>query len=925
MLLLETLEQRVTPSLLTPDQIRTAYGINNIQFPGSITGDGSGQTIAIIAQGNDPYLIDSSDTANFPGSDLGLFDSKYALQDPPSFKVVGENGEARPTKDLGYDYEFSSDVEWAHAIAPKASIVVVEQSFDTGTTDTLAGAIATAKAEGATVVSMSLAYGEFPQEINGYTGLDDQMFQAGTTYVASSGDTGAPGLYPAYSPNVLAVGGTVLNLNSDNSYNSETGWSNPSPPEVAILDDSEFVQSPGSYDSWPSITGNFTTTGNWTTSNGDGYNGEYMSGAVGSNATATWTFTNVPTGIPLEVSLSWPSKGGGASSATYKVYDGTPAAGPLLQTLTVDQSKGPIDNTGTAFASEIFEAQLPLSWTKLSSGSLTIVLDEGASSKNGPVYADAVAVSDYTYNGGSGGGISQYEPRPAYQDNLTISNGGTTTISGVTMRTMPDVSFDGYTWVVSVVDGQDSSFAGTSFAAPCWAGLIAIADQGLAVRGQGPLDSTSASGYELQTALYNLPASDFYDITFGFNGYNAGPGYDLVTGLGSPIANLLIPDLASQLVYSAPDNVKDHNIVVKQVGTNIDVTDNGALVAAQPESTISQIDISGSDASGTISLTADYSGGIFNSIPITFDGGTGGGSHSLSVSGSSSLTLLNCDATGANAGDFVVNGISSGKITFIHVQTTTDLATTGTVTLNVDPNNAISGNVTATFTLSGSSNKATLNNNMTNFTFTNPTNALNVNGHLAANTVNFTSLATGFNAPLTVNGNGGSDIVNLNVALTLGHGSTTGSLSVTAATINLGASIDATASTTPGSVNLTGSTALSTDITIKYGGTSTGTSGLSLSELILDGDVNLGSHKLTVFDSASTNEGIITGTISGSGGSLVKSGPGCTGEAQIKPSSSRASKNPGGSCVSIISRFGKRFVVDAAGPSCSRSASACGQ
>ena len=52
-LAVECLEERVTPSLLTPAQIRKAYGIDNIQFPGSsgsITGDGTGQTIAIIAQ-----------------------------------------------------------------------------------------------------------------------------------------------------------------------------------------------------------------------------------------------------------------------------------------------------------------------------------------------------------------------------------------------------------------------------------------------------------------------------------------------------------------------------------------------------------------------------------------------------------------------------------------------------------------------------------------------------------------------------------------------------------------------------------------------------------------------------------------------------------------------------------------------------------
>ena len=83
--------------------------------------------------------------------------------------------------------------------------------------------------------------------------------------------------------------------------------------------------------------------------------------------------------------------------------------------------------------------------------------------------------------------------------------------------------------------------AGTSAASPIWAGLIAIADQGRALEGGTPL-----TGYtQTLPALYSLPSADFNDITSGNNGYAAGPGYDLVTGRGTPIANLLVPALAS--------------------------------------------------------------------------------------------------------------------------------------------------------------------------------------------------------------------------------------------------------------------------------------------------------------------------------------------------------------------------------------------
>ena len=101
--------------------------------------------------------------------------------------------------------------------------------------------------------------------------------------------------------------------------------------------------------------------------------------------------------------------------------------------------------------------------------------------------------------------------------------------------------------------------AGTSAASPIWAGLIAIADQGRALEGGAPL-----TGYtQTLPALYSLPSADFHDIVYGSNGYSAGPGYDLVTGLGTPVANLLVPALASYQLrkydqgrHTAPDECR---------------------------------------------------------------------------------------------------------------------------------------------------------------------------------------------------------------------------------------------------------------------------------------------------------------------------------------------------------------------------------
>jgi hypothetical protein len=140
---------------------------------------------------------------------------------------------------------------------------------------------------------------------------------------------------------------------------------------------------------------------------------------------------------------------------------------------------------------------------------------------------------------GSGGAISQYETEPAFQQGVQSTG----------FRTTPDVSFlaDPSTgvWIADPYnlssDNPWIEVGGTSLAAPAWSGLIAIADQGRTDAGEATLGTNGPT--EAQTALYSIPASDYSEVTSGTNGYSAGAGYNLVTGLGTPVADLLIPDL----------------------------------------------------------------------------------------------------------------------------------------------------------------------------------------------------------------------------------------------------------------------------------------------------------------------------------------------------------------------------------------------
>jgi hypothetical protein len=116
--------------------------------------------------------------------------------------------------------ETSMDVEWAHSLAPEATIELIEASD--GTFASLFRGVATAAATRPAAISMSWGYGggEFSDE----TYYDHFCAITTTVCVVSSGDYGHPGSYPAYNPAALAVGGTTLNLAADGSVTSEQAW-----------------------------------------------------------------------------------------------------------------------------------------------------------------------------------------------------------------------------------------------------------------------------------------------------------------------------------------------------------------------------------------------------------------------------------------------------------------------------------------------------------------------------------------------------------------------------------------------------------------------------------------------------------------------------------------------------------------------------
>ncbi len=219
-----------SPTGLAPATIGAVYDLRTgLVSPTSAIG--AGQVIAIVDAFHDPNAL----------SDLNAFDAEYGYPAlgtcsaaPPFTATTGAcfyqaDPEGTFGADSGWIVEESLDIEWAHAEAPGATIVLVEAA--TNSYADLMSAVSWANDNGATEVSMSWDGPEFSTETTAY----DSYFDAKSTstgapilYTASAGDSGSGALYPATSPNVIAVGGTTLNGCSGTScahFSGETAWS----------------------------------------------------------------------------------------------------------------------------------------------------------------------------------------------------------------------------------------------------------------------------------------------------------------------------------------------------------------------------------------------------------------------------------------------------------------------------------------------------------------------------------------------------------------------------------------------------------------------------------------------------------------------------------------------------------------------------
>ena len=213
-----------------------------------------------------------------------------------------------------------------------------------------------------------------------------------------------------------------------------------------------------------------------------------------------------------------------------------------------------------------------------------------------------ICASDYQGQAAGGGGLSQYESRPSYQP--AVLQWSTTQPCGTSCREVPDIAANAGVGMVLYSGGQWNVGDGTSFAAPFVAGLVADRNQGCA----------SLTG-QFNPALYQLAAHGGYgtaltDITSGNNDmtgshnglYQAGPGYDGATGLGSPVfSGLTCPEVTSVV---PADAAPGSTVTVYGTGLEGTTISFGSVAAVATAESATTATVTVPSGSGTAAISA---------------------------------------------------------------------------------------------------------------------------------------------------------------------------------------------------------------------------------------------------------------------------------------------------------------------------------
>ena len=618
----------------SPSQITAAYNINQIKFNG-VTGTGAGQTIAIIDAYNDLNIV----------SDLATFDSQFGLPAAQLNVVNQTGGSSLPASDStgGWELEESLDVEWAHAIAPGAKIDLVEAS--SASDANLLAAVNTASTSlGANVVSMSWGGSEF----SGETSDDSYFTHAGVVYTASSGDSGAPISWPAASTNVVAVGGTTINV-SGTTYVSESGWSGsgggpsayysqPSYQSGVVIQqttkranpDVAYNADPNSgvavYDSvpyngttygWITIGGTSAGAPQWAAIAAIADQGRVVYGLPAINASSsqeflttlyknTSDFRDVITGT----STGTPHYSAGVGY-DYVTGIGSPLANLVVQSLDGTGNTKPLDHlVVTGSTTDVAGASYSLTVT---AETLTGAVD--------PSYTGTVALTSSDSQAGLPGSHT-----------FSSTDAGTFTFT-VVLKTAGTQSITATDTTTGAASATDSGIT----VSPASASQLLITG----------LPSSVGAG---SSASFTVTAKDPYgNVATGYTGTVSFTSTDTAAGLP-----------ASYMFASADKGAHSFSVTFNTAGTQTLTASDGSLSATSSGVTVSP--------SGTITLTATASSS--SQINLSWNSLTGATGYIIQESSNGSSGWTQIATTASNVTTYSNTGLAAGTTYYYRVQAT---------------------------------------------------------------------------------------------------------------------------------------------------------------------------------------------------------------------------------------------------------------
>jgi kumamolisin len=230
------------PNGETPASLACIYGVvpptTGCPKNGTLVPTGGARAIAVVEFGRDTTVQ----------SDLDTFSTQFGLPHTTITEICTPGPPpCQSNAGTGWDVETALDVEYAHAMAPNAQIIVAEFTNDPLTDGAETQAAAAVAAAGGGEVSNSWTYnngeGWCSPPANCELSFDHYFTTHGVVYFGSAGDSGLGVAYPSVSPNVVSAGGTRIMRDSNGNFTSESCWSGSGGgiSQVEILPQYQFI------------------------------------------------------------------------------------------------------------------------------------------------------------------------------------------------------------------------------------------------------------------------------------------------------------------------------------------------------------------------------------------------------------------------------------------------------------------------------------------------------------------------------------------------------------------------------------------------------------------------------------------------------------------------------------------------------------